>query len=82
MEVNDYVDHIVDLAQQVDHGDPIDWGMLAINEHAAYQMVASKLVEDMLPKYDNPEVFRDIMMATVVQLVVENFTLNLKLQGK
>ena len=82
MTLEDYVDHIVDLAHEVDRESPIDWGMLAIDEQAAYRLIASKLVEDMLPKYNDPESFRDIMMATVVQLVVENFALNLKLKER
>lgn len=82
MSLSEYVHHIVDLAKDVDSQSPIDWGMLSIDEDQAYNLVASKVVEEMLPKYNDPETFRDVMLATVVQLVVENFTLNLKLQEK
>ena len=83
VSINEYVDHIISLARQdVDSEYPIDWGMLSIDESAAYYTIASKLVEDLLPKYKDPDMFRDIMLATVVQLVVENFTLNLKLREK
>jgi hypothetical protein len=79
VEVNEYVEHIVELASEIESEDPIDWGMLAVDEEQAYRLIASGLVEQYLPKYNDPN-FRDIMMATVVKLVVENFTLNLKLR--
>lgn len=78
ISLHDYVEHIIDLARIENEGTPIDWGYLSIDEDAAYHLIASKLVEDLLPKYNDPEMFRDIMMATVTQLVVENFVLNLK----
>lgn len=81
MEVNkQYLDLIVELAKEVENEDPIDWGMLPINEDDAYKLIASNTLETLLPKYDQPE-FREIMLATVVKLVVENFTLNLKIKG-
>jgi len=82
MSLTEYVHHIAYLAKDVDRQSPIDWGMLAIDEDQAYSLMASKVVEELLPKYNDPETFRDIMLATVVQLVVENFTLNIKLQEK
>lgn len=73
------VDRIVELAKEVEAGDPIDWGMMAIDEDTAYRMLASYVIEQ-FDKYDSGE--REIMIATIVKLVVENFMLNLKLQGK
>lgn len=78
-KTSSYVDLIVDLAQQVEIGDPIDWGMLTIDEQNAYRMVALSVLEHTLPKYNDPN-FREIILATVVKLVVENFTLNLKMR--
>lgn len=81
MEVNQqYLDLIVELAKEVETEDPIDWGMLPINEDDAYRLIAASTLETLMPKYDQPE-FREIILATVVNLVVENFTLNLKLKG-
>ena len=77
----DYIDHIVALAKEVEAEDPIDWGMLPIDEDEAYRLMAACVVETMTPKYDQPE-FRDVMLATVVKLVVENFVLNLKLKER
>jgi hypothetical protein len=79
--VTDYVNHIADLAKEVEAEDPIDWGMLPIDEDEVYRLMALHVVETMAPKYDQPE-FRDVMLATVVKLVVENFVLNLKLKER
>jgi hypothetical protein len=79
--VNDYVDHIASLAKEVEAEDPIDWGMLAISEDDAYRLMASNIIETMAAKYGQPE-FKDVMLATIVKLVVENFVLNLKLKER
>lgn len=81
MEVTQRVAHIVSLAKEVETEDPIDWGMLNISEENAYNLVALNVVESMNDKYEDND-YRDVLLATIVKLVVENFTLNLKLQGK
>lgn len=78
---SDYVELIVDLAKQVESEDPIDWGLLNVDEENAYRLITTNTLEHLLPKYDQPE-FREVVIATVVKLVVENFTLNLKLQER
>lgn len=78
MEVNQYVEMIVTLAREVELGDPIDWGMLSIGEDEAYRLMASNVVDQLLPKYTDSD-FREVLMAIVVKLVVENFCLNLRL---
>ena len=74
-----YIDRIVELAQEVESEDPIDWGMLSIDEENAYKLIAMNVVNQ-FSKYDISE--REVMIATITKLVVENFTLNLKLKGK
>lgn len=81
MEISQRVDYIVSLAKDVETQDPIDWGMLNIDEESAYKLIALNVVEAMNDKYDRHD-YRDVLLATIVKLVVENFTLNLKLQGK
>lgn len=77
----EYISHIIDLAKQVESQDSIDWGMLQINEEQAYRLVALNTLEALEDKYNDPS-FRDVIIATIVKLVVENFTLNLKLQER
>lgn len=80
MEITrEYIEHIVDLAKEVESEDSIDWGLLAIDEEEAYRLMAMNVVEMMFDKYGQPGM-RDVFLATIVKLVVENFTLNLKLR--
>ena len=74
-----YIDRIVEIAQEVESEDPIDWGMLAIDEENAYRLIAMNVVNQ-FSSFDINE--RDVMLATITKLVVENFTLNLKIKGK
>ena len=73
------VDFLVDLALECELEDPIDWGLLAITEQQAYQMMASQLLQ----QFDN--VSKDhlipVILATATKLLVENFVLNLRLKG-
>lgn len=73
----EYIETIVQLAKEVESTDPIDWGMLSIDEDNAYRLVATSTVENLMPKYNDPH-FREVVVATIVKLVVENFVLNLK----
>jgi hypothetical protein len=77
----EYVSLVSSLAQEIETEDPIDWGMLSISEQDTYQLMTINVLEAFGNKYNDPN-FREIMFATVVKLVVENFTLNLKLRGK
>lgn len=71
------VEQIVEIAQEIESEDPIDWGMLAIDEKTAYTMMATSVLENYLMTDKD---LRDMMLlATVVKLTVENFVLNLKL---
>lgn len=72
------LDLIVELAQEVETQDPIDWGMLSISEVEAYRLIANNLLEHFLSlDADDREL---AMMSTLVKLTVENFVLNLKLE--
>jgi hypothetical protein len=75
--VEAYTAKIAKLAQEIEREDNIDWGMLNISEEDTYKLIAMSVVNQ-FDKYSSQE--RDIMIATIVKLVVENFVLNLKLQ--
>jgi hypothetical protein len=62
---------LVDLAMEVEMEDPIDWGMLAVSEHDAYELMAAHVLE-----MNNNDLTNK---AIIVKLLVENFVLNLKL---
>ena len=73
------IPQIAELAKEANTQDPVDWGMLAINEDQAFAMMASNVVEQVS---SIPAEQREIvMMATMTKLLVENFVLNLRLKG-
>lgn len=73
-------EQLVALAEEIETTDPIDWGMLAINEHDAYELIAGSILENYLATDADS---RDMMLlAVAVKLTVENFVLNLKLLQK
>lgn len=72
------INTISKLAQEIESEDPIDWGDLSISESHAYDLVANEVFE----KYKQTESIENerlVLLATIVKLTVENFTLNLKL---
>lgn len=69
------VEQLAELAREVESEDPIDWGMLSIDEETAYKLIASQVLE----LYNKTDQLT--MLATITKLIVENFVLNLKLQG-
>jgi hypothetical protein len=76
------VTDILDLVKEIDSEDPIDWGMLAVDESIATEMIATGLLEQYNTTWADmdPNERTVIMLATITKLVVENFTLNLKLR--
>lgn len=65
------------LAKEVESNDPIEWGVLQIDEDTVYDLIASQVVE----KFGS-DIDRLSMLSTITKLVVENFVLNLKLLQK
>ena len=73
-------EQLIALAEEIEMSDPIDWGMLSINERDAYELIAGSVLENYLGMDKD---CRDMMLlATTVKLTVENFVLNLKLLKK
>lgn len=62
---------LVDLALEVEKEDPIDFGMLSINEKTAFTIMASYVLE-----LDNDDL---VNRAVITKLLVENMVLNLQL---
>jgi hypothetical protein len=65
------------LAREVENTDPIDWGNLSVSEEEAYLLMASSVVE-MLEKMPDDEKLI-VCAASLTKMLVENFTLNLRL---
>jgi hypothetical protein len=61
---------IAELAKEIDKEDPIDFGMLKVDDDTLWNMMASHAVE--LVKFQS-ESDKFIYLATVTKLLVENF---------
>lgn len=74
------IQQLADIAMEGEMKDPIDWGELAVEEKQAFLMMASQVLEQM---ESIPEDQRAIVaMSTMTKLLVENFVLNLRLEGR
>lgn len=70
------VDQLIELAKEIETEDPIDFGMLRVDEDVAYTLMATSVLEMYL---NNDKDTREmILLATVVKLTVENFCLQLE----
>lgn len=69
--VNMTVDQLVEIAKEVEAGDPFDWGDVSIDEDQAYRLMAMNLLE--------MDMSKEIMLASIVKLCVENLVLNTRL---
>mgnify|MGYP000036750008 FL=1 len=77
------IKQLAELAFSTESVDPIDWGELSIQEEQAYIIMASHLMEQFGNVKDDEITEKYLtLMATCVKLTVENFVLNLKLEGK
>lgn len=72
------ISRLVSLAQDVDAEDPIDWGMLQVDETESYKLLAYGLIEH----FGIPETERELLLlVSLLKTTAENFALNLKLLG-
>lgn len=78
------VKEILELVKEIDSESPIDWAMLSIDESNALELMANNLLDQYKNTWINlSERERVITMLSVMtHLLVENFTLHLKLRIK
>lgn len=70
------LEQIIQLAQEVEIADPIDWDQTNLNANDAYKLMALGLLEH-IESVDQDQ-RETILMAIALKLSVENFILNLK----
>ena len=68
------IEELVEIAKEVEIGDPFDWGNVNIHEESAYRLMAMGVM--------GMDMSEDVMRATIVKLCVENLVLNTKLMMK
>jgi len=72
------LNQLVELSQEVEITDPIDWGYLNINENDAYKLIASGILEQ-YGNLSNKDEQIQMLLIALTKLTVENFVLNIKL---
>ena len=74
------VEQLIELAQEVELGDSIDWDDMPLEPDRIYQIIGSQVCE----YYNNwaqSEEGEAIMLSVIIKLLVENFVLNLRLKS-
>ena len=72
------LDLLVDIAQEVEKEDPIDWDRLSVGKEQAYKMIAASVLEQ-FDKEEYNEEDKVILLSTITKMLVENMLLNLKI---
>lgn len=72
---------VEELIKEIELTDPIDWGMLNINEEDATRLIALSVVEhyeqNIKPMSETDREY--IYVSSIAKLTLENFVLNVKL---
>lgn len=72
---------VEELIKEIELADPIDWGMLSINEEDATRLIASSVVEhyekNIRPMNETDREY--VFVSSIAKLTLENFVLNIKL---
>lgn len=68
------IENLVELAKEVEIGDPFDWADVAIDEEKAYRLMAINIL--------SMDMSKKVAAATIVKLCVENMVLNMRLMQK
>ena len=73
------LNELIELTKEVESEDPIDWGLLNIDEDTATRMIALNTYE-MYRDWKASGDAETVMLVTITKLILENFVLNLKQQ--
>jgi len=65
------IENLVELAKEVEIGDPFDWADVSIDEDEAYRLMAMNIL--------SIDMSKEVAAATIVKLCVENMVLNMRL---
>lgn len=75
------VQAVEELVKEIELADPIDWGMLNINEDDAIRLIALSVLEhyeqNIRPMSESDREY--IFVSSIAKLTLENFVLNIKL---
>lgn len=72
------VQELANLAMDTDQQDIIDWDFLKLNRDQAYMLIASSIHEEFVKDSPTQDDYY-ALLACLVNLTVENFSLNLRM---
>lgn len=78
MNINEKLKTVVGIAKEIEAENPVDWGMLELDEDDTYAMLGSSVLEHIEQIKDDPD-YHDLLAGMIVCLVVDNFVANTKL---
>jgi hypothetical protein len=76
------LDTLIDLAFEVNEGDPIDWGMFKDGKEQTLRMIGSSILDQFDKEMTDDH--KLIMLSVITKLVAENMVLHarlMKIQG-
>jgi hypothetical protein len=71
------LDALIDLAFEVNEGDPIDWGIFKDGQEQTMRMIGASVLEQF--DREMTEEHRLIMLSVITKLVTENMVLHARL---
>lgn len=75
------LDQVIELAKEIEAGDPIDWSGLPLHRDSVYKMLGLSVLERIENEKD-PQIREAMLMAGLVKLTVENFVLEMRQRHK
>lgn len=72
------LEQLVEIAAEIEQGDPIDWDKLKVGQIEAFKMIGTTVL-DMFDKPVYTTEDKLILLATVTKITVENMILHMKL---
>lgn len=76
----EFIDDIISLSKEIETTDPIDWSGLNLDSDNVYRLMATNVLEHLLPKYSE-QYYQELVISTIIKLLVENFVLNVRLRS-
>lgn len=70
---------LIELAKEIEVGDPIDWDDMPLEQDTVYRMLGASVLER-IEGIDSSDSREAILLATAINLVVANFVLQLRLR--
>lgn len=72
-------EQLAEIAMEAETEDPIDWGLLSIEEKEAYTLMSSSVIDIVNNTPEDQRLY--VVMSAMTKLMVENMVINARLLG-